>query len=60
MLAKIQVKINYQNELLVAQWRAGAFSSLFILDVNTQSQKEHKLNSATYIFYVAKNTTIKR
>ncbi len=35
--------------LLFGQWGAFSFtSSLFILDVTTQSQKDHKLLSATY------------
>ena len=33
----------------IDQLRAYSFSSLFILDVATQSQKDHKLFSATYI-----------
>ena len=31
---------------------------MFILDVETKSQKDHKLFSATY-FYVVKNSAIK-
>ena len=30
------------------QWQAYSFSLLFILDVATKSQKNHKLLSATY------------
>jgi len=33
----------------VAEWEDGAYSSLFILDVTTKSQKDHKLFSATNI-----------
>ncbi len=33
----------------LTQWGDDAFSSLFILDVPTESQKDHKLFSATYI-----------
>jgi len=31
------------------QWRAYSFSSLFLSDVTTKSQKDHKLFSVTYI-----------
>jgi len=31
------------------EWGSYSFSSLFILDVATESQKDHKLFSATYI-----------
>ena len=33
----------------ILQWKAYGFSSMFILDVATKSQKDHKLFSATYI-----------
>jgi len=33
---------------------------MFILDVDTQSQKSHKLFSNTYTVYVAKKLAIKR
>jgi len=31
------------------QWGAYSFSSLFILDIATESHKDHKVFSATYI-----------
>ncbi len=34
--------------LKLCQWGADAFSSLFILDVASQSQKDYKVFSATY------------
>ena len=34
--------------LLDFRWQTYAFSSMFILDVTTKSQKDHKLYSATY------------
>jgi len=40
------------------QWQVYFFSSLFILDVANQSQKDHKLFSSTYI-YVAKKFPMK-
>jgi len=35
--------------VMCSEWRAYSFSSLFILDVTTLSQKDHKLFSTTYI-----------
>jgi hypothetical protein len=39
---------NQINVHKLDEWRAYSFSSLFILDVATESQKDHKLFSATY------------
>ena len=50
------------NAVLVKQfkqWRAYAFSSMFILDVAPKSQKDHKLFSAPYILCI-KNYAFKR
>ena len=33
----------------LVEWQAYTFSSMFILDVASKSQKDHKLFSATYI-----------
>ena len=44
-------KIYFEQQIILlskSKWRAYTFSSMFILDVATKSQKDHKLFSATY------------
>ncbi len=42
-----------------SRWQAYSFSSFFISDVTSQSQKDHKLFSATYILCRKKNWQLK-
>ena len=46
-IKKSQAYVTIYN--MPKQWRAYAFSSMFVLDVATKSPKDHKLLRATYI-----------
>ena len=45
----LHVQNGTEGNFIQKQWQAYTFSSMFILDVATKSQKDHKLFSATYI-----------
>ncbi len=40
--------LNFHSMYKILQWGAYSFSLLFVLDVATKSQKDHKAFSATY------------
>jgi len=53
------LRLNGCNEQLLSNVNGNSFSSLFILDVATYSQKDHKLFSATYILCSKKFSNLK-